>query len=120
MNNIEKIINGDNLGQLSWEELKEDFSNFNELNNKGLEKYALVDFDWKKWEDLKEEYKNDSQRFWVISSLNKVFESYAIGYSLFAKCVSDKTTDRMERIFNKNTIKKAYLITHEQVENLLK
>lgn len=115
---LEAILKGDNLGEFNYKDLSQSFFYHNNQQNKGVKKYALVDFDWTTWKDLKEQYKNDTQRFWVFDSENKVFESWAIGYSLFAYCLGDKTYERVERLFNNNSIKKAYLITKEQYDKL--
>lgn len=117
---LQAILSGNHLGELSYKDLSQSFFYHNNQQNKGKKKYALVDFDWTTWKDLKEQYKNNSQRFWVFDSQNKVFESWAIGYSLFAYCLGDKSYERVERLFNNNSIKKAYLITQEQYDNLHK
>jgi hypothetical protein len=115
---LEAILKGENLGELNYKDLSQSFSYHNDQQNQGIKKYALVDFDWTTWKDLKEQYKNDTQRYWVFDSQNKVFESWAIGYSLFACCLGDKVYERVERLFNNNSIKKAYLITKEQFDKL--
>lgn len=128
MQNIEDYIKSKRIAEvleglqgITWEELSKQFTESNKReNHQGNWKqlFALVDFDYTKWETLKPEYRNDSQRFWVFSNQNKVFQSWAGGYSLFARCVHDNETDRMERLFNSRTIRKAYIISAEQYDYL--
>lgn len=104
---------------MTWKALRSRFNELNEMRGEPIgEEYALIDFDYKQMPNP--DYRLQTQRYWLISSRNKVFESWAIGYSLFAYCLGDKKTDRMERIFNNYNVNCCYLITKEQYDNLHK
>jgi len=116
---IAQITSDKNAEQLTYNELRERFTRHNDNGSEAhRELYALVEFDYMKMPNPN--YRTENQRFWVIGSRNKVFESWTIGYSLFAYCIGDKNTDRMERVFNNNNIKKTYIITTEQADTLYK
>lgn len=128
MENINELIlqitSDKNVEQLTYKELRERFIRHNDNIHKRIdseikgELYALVEFDYTQMPNPN--YRTENQRFWVFGSRNKVFEGWASGYSLFAYCLGDKDTGRMERIFNDSNIKNCYIITQEQAKELYK
>ena len=103
--------------RMTWKALRSRFTELNDdRDNPNQTEYALIDFDYAQMPNP--DYRLSNQRYWVISSNGKVFQSWAGGYSLFAYCLGDKNTDRMERIFNNNNVNCAYLITKEQRDKL--
>jgi len=117
---ILKITTDPNAIQLTWKELGERFGKLNEGDNYKANKieYALIMFDFTQMPNP--DYRLPNQTYWVISSNAKVFQSWAIGYSLFAYCIGDKTYERMERVFNSKSVASAFIITQEQHDNLHK
>jgi hypothetical protein len=110
---ISEIINNPKTTRLDWKDLDERFTNLNEVRGEpsGIE-YALIDFDYEQMPNP--DYRTPNQRYWLIRSDSKVFQSWAGGYSLFAYCLGDKNSDRMERVFNSQRVKQAYIISEKQ------
>jgi hypothetical protein len=116
---IQEIISNEKTERLTWKELDRRFTDLNEIRGEPIgTEYALIEFDYEQMPNP--DYRTENQRYWLIRSDSKVFQSWAGGYSLFAYCIGDKNTDRMERIFNSTRVKNAYIITQEQRNELYK
>lgn len=97
------------IEKLSYENLWQRFLKNNEGERR--KEYVLLDVDTNK--AFTGMYKEPIYKYFITSSQQKVWESWAGGYSLFATCICDGQTERFERIFNYGNVKAAYVISKE-------
>lgn len=104
------------IEKLSYESLCKRFTKNNEKPSK--REYVLFDIDTS--EAFTGMYKEPIYKYFITTSQQKVWESWAGGYSLFATCVCDGQTERFERIFYKSNVNAAYVISEEVYDSISK